>query len=120
MLWLGFQENPFSATFTFDKKPSINKMILCISMNVFAYIMPPREITVYGGDTKNEMKVIRKIAYAALKDSEINSPNFKEIPMPTTNYKYYKVLATVEQKLPSWHPGKGEKGWVFVDEVFFY
>jgi hypothetical protein len=21
-------------------------------------------------------------------------------------------------KLPAWHPGKGDKGWVFTDEVF--
>ncbi|MNY68403.1 hypothetical protein D3C86_2061590 [compost metagenome] len=29
-----------------------------------------------------------------------------------------KLVAKPLSKLPAWHPGKGEKAWVFVDEVF--
>jgi hypothetical protein len=36
------------------------------------------------------------------------------------NYRYIEIEAVNIQKLPGWHRGKGEKGWVFVDEVFFY
>jgi hypothetical protein len=35
-------------------------------------------------------------------------------------YKYIEIEAFPVSVLPKWHPGKGEKGWVFVDEVFFY
>ena len=35
-------------------------------------------------------------------------------------YPVYKIIAKPINKLPSWHSGKGKKGWFMVDEVFFY
>jgi hypothetical protein len=32
--------------------------------------------------------------------------------------KYIKLVAVSVAKLPQWHPGKGDKGWIFTDEVF--
>jgi hypothetical protein len=34
-----------------------------------------------------------------------------------TDVKYIKVVAKPLAKLPKWHPGKGEKAWIFIDEV---
>ncbi len=31
---------------------------------------------------------------------------------------YLKVVATPVERLPKWHKGKGEKGWIFIDEIF--
>jgi hypothetical protein len=42
------------------------------------------------------------------------------VPIEKGKYKYIEIEAINIQSLPSWHGGKGEKGWVFVDEVFFY
>jgi len=28
------------------------------------------------------------------------------------------VVVVPVGKLPAWHPGKGDKGWAFVDEIF--
>ena len=36
-----------------------------------------------------------------------------------TKVSVVKIVAKPVAKLPAWHPGKGERGWVFVDEVFF-
>jgi hypothetical protein len=35
-------------------------------------------------------------------------------------YKYFKIVAKPLSKLPSWHPGAGQKAWVFIDEIYFY
>jgi hypothetical protein len=42
------------------------------------------------------------------------------ITLKPARYSFYKVIAKPVGKLPAWHSGKGSKGWVFVDEVFFY
>ena len=34
-------------------------------------------------------------------------------------YKCFKIIAKNVTKLPAWHPGKGDKGWLFIDEIFF-
>ena len=39
--------------------------------------------------------------------------------IPQSTYKYYKIVAKNVLKLPAWHPGKGEKAWIFIDEIFF-
>jgi hypothetical protein len=31
--------------------------------------------------------------------------------------KYIKIIATPVGKLPAWHPGKGDKAWIFIDEI---
>jgi len=42
-----------------------------------------------------------------------------KIEIAPSVYKVYKVVAKNVQKLPSWHPGKGDKAWIFIDEIFF-
>ena len=34
--------------------------------------------------------------------------------------RYYKLVANKHPQIPDWHNGKGERGWLFVDELFFY
>jgi hypothetical protein len=34
------------------------------------------------------------------------------------NYPYIELRVQPLPNLPAWHPGKKEKGWFFVDEVF--
>jgi hypothetical protein len=40
-----------------------------------------------------------------------------ECKLKTAPVKYLKLVVTPVAKLPKWHQGKGDKGWVFVDEV---
>ena len=41
-----------------------------------------------------------------------------ELSFTPVTLKYLKIIAVPVPKLPAWHPGKGDKGWVFTDEVF--
>jgi hypothetical protein len=41
-----------------------------------------------------------------------------DLTFPVVSYKFYKVIMRPVSKLPKWHPGKGDKGWAFVDEIF--
>jgi hypothetical protein len=43
-----------------------------------------------------------------------------QVPVRKGNYAYIEIEAVNLPSLPSWHGGKGQKAWVFVDEVFFY
>jgi hypothetical protein len=51
----------------------------------------------------------------------------KKAPLYTTGYDMdfqkstvhvLKLIVKPVSKLPAWHPGKGDKGWFFTDEVF--
>jgi hypothetical protein len=42
-----------------------------------------------------------------------------ECAFPETSVACVKLVLEPVAKLPSWHPGKGGRGWVFADEVLF-
>jgi hypothetical protein len=44
-------------------------------------------------------------------------PKGFECKFNTTTVNYIKIIGNPVAKLPSWHQGKGEKAWIFVDEV---
>ncbi len=119
--WLGFREQPFSAMFYFDQPPSVNSISISYDINVPAFLMPPVEVEVWGGNEKTKMKMLKKINPLSVTKEEMNAVRVEglKIDIPASNYKCYKVVAKNILKLPPWHPGKGEKGWVFIDEVFF-
>ena len=41
-----------------------------------------------------------------------------ELKFKPVSFRYLKIIANPVLKLPKWHPGKGEKGWFFADEIF--
>ena len=40
-----------------------------------------------------------------------------ECKFNTATVNYIKIIGNPVAKLPAWHPGKGDKAWIFVDEV---
>lgn len=116
--WVGFKENKFEATFQFDKQTSITEITLLYNRNLGSYIMPPKEIEIWGGESEATLKLIKKFSPAQPTKYEPNKVEaiFTSINIP---YAVYKIIATPLGKLPDWHNGKGEKSWVMVSEVIF-
>ncbi|MFM2233302.1 MAG: hypothetical protein RJB31_2003, partial [Bacteroidota bacterium] len=42
------------------------------------------------------------------------------IPIKPGQYPYVEIEMLAIKSLPPWHHDKGQKGYVFLDEVFFY
>jgi hypothetical protein len=93
---------------------------LSIADNTGAYVFPPEKIIIKGGSSKSNLKVIGSfspIQPKAQRNAGIIPITVQLIPGV---YPFIEVEAINLQRLPPWHPGKKEKGWVFVDEVFFF
>ena len=119
--WLGFREKPFAAYFYFDTAKTISSISISYNKSVQSYLMPPQEIEIWAGDDKNRLKLIKKIFPPQVTEAEKNVVRNEGIKVdigPST-YKCYKIVANNLSKLPKWHPGKGEKAWIFIDEIFF-
>ena len=119
--WLGFREKPFEAFFYFDTAQTINSISVSYNKNVQSFLMPPAEIEVWGGNEKSKLKLLKKITpVQPTKDEQytVRIDGIK-IDIPSSAYKCYKIVAKNVSKLPSWHPGKGDKAWIFIDEIFF-
>jgi uncharacterized membrane protein len=120
MNWLGFKDQTFKAAFHLNGTKAITQVLLSLADNTGSYIFPPTQIVVKAGNDRNQLKLIGKLSPEMPKSDRSNAVIPYLVDIIPGNYRYIEIEAVNIQKLPSWHRGKGEKGWVFVDEVFFY
>ena len=59
---------------------------------------------------------------AQASSTKVEEPRFGlvSIPLPAGPMDQIRLKAQPISKLPSWHPGAGAKGWVFVDEILLH
>ncbi|HMK17207.1 MAG TPA: c-type cytochrome domain-containing protein, partial [Chitinophagaceae bacterium] len=119
--WLGFREQPFAAAFYFDTVQTINSISISYNENVQSFLMPPAEVEIWAGESKDKLKLLKKATTLQPTKEEKNIVRIEgmKIDIPQSTYKYYKIVAKIVLKLPTWHPGKGQKAWIFIDEIFF-
>jgi hypothetical protein len=82
-----------------------------------SYIMPADRIEVWGGKDEKSLQLLSKLTPPPL---EKYMPQRREgftCTFPATELNVIKLVVRPLRKLPSWHQGKGEKGWFFIDEV---
>ena len=118
--WLGYKEQTFKTGFYFTDETMKSTVVLSAADNTGAYVFPPTKITVWGGDQPKNLKKIGSVQPAMPTAYRSNGVLPYLVPIEKGKYKYIEIEAQNILSLPSWHGGKGGKGWVFVDEVFFY
>lgn len=120
--WLGFRENHMEAIFEFDGNTTIKEILISINKSVNSYLVPPVSVEILAGNDTLQLKSINKYIPAPLSESDLKSNKNETIAITLDGIKqkYIKIKAMNNPKLPKWHRGKGEKGWLFVDEIFFY
>lgn len=115
--WVAFRENRMECLLPFSKPVTIQSITLSALVDVNSYIMPPQQIEVWGGDDAQRMKLLGRMSPEQPgKVMPVFMKGF-ECKFAAATVKYIKLIATPVGKLPAWHPGKGDKGWIFVDEV---
>ncbi len=117
--WLGFRQKPFAAYIYFNGAPQVSNITISYAKIPFFYIMPPASIEIWAGTDKQHLKQIKKLNPPPLKQMEGSSIGGINIPLTPGSYACYKIMVMPVPHLPQWHPGKGEKGWFFIDEIFF-
>ncbi len=119
-LWSGYRETDFNAEFYFKEAKPLKGITVSYLKTIGGYIMPPTTIEIWAGNTKADLKLIEK--HFPIQPQKVENPEIAayNLAIKAGNYKLVKIVAKPVSKLPSWHPGKGEKGWFFVDEVLFY
>ena len=75
-------------------------------------------IEVWAGNDPGNLRLIKKLIPE--QPQKVTSTYMKgyDLSFVPVKEKYLKVVVVPVGKLPGWHPGKGDKGWAFVDEIF--
>lgn len=115
--WVAYRQNRMECLLGFSKAVPVQQVTVSSLIDIGSYIMPAQSIEIWGGDDPGNLRQLGKLipeqpkamkpAYSKGLDCKIN---------PAT-VKYIKIIATPIAKLPGWHPGKGDKAWIFIDEI---
>jgi hypothetical protein len=122
--WLGYRENPFDATLSFDAPPEVNEIVISYARNIPAFLFPPASAEVWAGDDKKDLKMIRAITPPPPLEAGRTAIEALRIPLDQARFRHYRIIVRPVPQLPKWHPAnkketKDKRGWVFIDEVFF-
>jgi len=120
--WLGYIDTHFEADFYMSQPTALKQLVLCYGTHIGQYVFPPTDITIKAGTSIQNLSTIKHIK---LPPFEVSNPqqtlnDAVIMDIPKGKYSIIKIIAQNIKKLPPWHVGRGEKGWVFIDEVFFY
>lgn len=111
--WLGFNGKEAEFELFFHKKQKASQVSVSLLQQQGAWIFLPQKIEIY--DKKGRLlssQILPKAANEQAPGQEITNLNF-----PRRRYKTLKIKLIALSELPSWHSGKGNTGWFFLDEI---
>ncbi len=113
--WIAYKEK--NGEILIKCKPTVKNLTISYLISQGSYIMPPSEIEIWAGNDRNNLRKI-----------ETKKPRQLSKPEPNTvagisfssnqNFTFYKIIVKPLSRLPIWHAGKGQKAWVFLDEIY--
>lgn len=115
--WLGFERNEhLDVECYFKSPPEIEKVSIGTLLDDNSYLVPPSNLEVWGTNTPGKWEKIGSQTYP-IPDGPQYGMRYFDCKVKPGKYAYLKVVSKPIPKLPKWHRGKGEPGWLFVDEV---
>jgi len=114
--WLGFTDTPMELEIFLSQETSPKEVSVSILLNESAYLFPPEEVEIWTGDQQGWKKLPNTGSQQSTKLEEVRF-GLLTFSLPDTDFEKIKIRLKPISRLPSWHPGAGSKGWVFVDEI---
>ncbi len=120
--WLGFRQDSVTITITLDKKRKIRTVLFNVLQDQGGWIFFPFQAEVFSIDARNTvMKKQGELFFIPAENMDVSVCRpvvvrfKKKIKTGTIKLNLYLL-----KKIPDWHPGKGQPGWIFIDEVKLY
>ena len=116
--WLGYKENPMESMLYFKKPVKLSSVSVSALIDIPSYIMPPKKIEVWGGKNKGKLVLLKTLQPDQPSGDKPGYLFGYNLQFDSTEVDCLKLVVVPVSKLPSWHRGKGEQGWIFIDEIF--
>jgi hypothetical protein len=116
--WLGYREGPMKLHLAMEGDRDISRVIVSAGISHYSYVFPPLEVEVKAGmdsgrwETISRIRPDQPVKYGAVQHLACL------VPLNKARWKYLEITVKPVPVLPSWHSGKKQKAWAFVDEIF--
>jgi hypothetical protein len=115
--WLGYKDTPFEITVDFDKPTDIENIAFSLMSAEGSYIFPPSKVEVWTADASGAFQLVSTDTPEMPTEVRMSQLLMKEYPIQKSQVRKIKARLSPINPLPKWHPGAGQRGWVFVDEI---
>ncbi len=116
--WLGYDNDTVTVTVELVKKEKINSILINLLRDENSWIFMPQALFVYYYDD-----VRKKYLAAGKQVFKHDEPGTKKSiaeeirPSSPISAQKLKIVLLPIKKIPDWHNGKGNHGWLFIDEI---
>jgi uncharacterized membrane protein len=115
--WLAWRKTRMETLMQFTRPETVKSITLSLLIDAGSYIMPPSVVEIWGGNNIKKMKLLNRTTPQQPTKVEPAFLRGFEYKFDPAAVKYIKVIAIPVARLSAWHPGKGDKAWVFIDEL---
>jgi hypothetical protein len=115
--WLGFTDNNLEIIMEFKKPQQIEKIGFSLLTDEASYIFPPLKLEIWVQEDNKGWKLLDSFIPSQPTKVYEKTTTLIELSINRQNISKLKAIAIPVQKLPKWHPGSGQKSWVFIDEL---
>ena len=118
--WQAYRYGPMETMLEFSAPTPIGGITLSYLLGIGSYIMPPQSVEVWGGMQPDQLRLLGKLLPKQPEQILPNANAALEVKFAQTSVRFIKIKANPVAKLPQWHPGKGDVGWFFMDELVIF
>lgn len=120
--WLGYQTDSVEINITLEKSQPIAAVLINALQDYGSWIFLPQQIQLYVFD-KSKQSFQYLTNWIDTSFTNIAGASCQPIVMPLSkkiNTDTIKIILKGIKSLPDWHQGKGQPGWLFIDEIKLY
>lgn len=115
--WIAFYKNDMDMTIDLQKPTEISSVDISTCVEKGDWVFDARGLSVEVSDDGKNFKKVASETYPAMKETDKNGIYEHKLSFAPVTAQYVKVIALSESKIPAWHGGKGNPGFLFVDEI---
>ncbi len=120
--FMGYQTDSVTINVSLEKKEKITSVLLDFLHDNGSWIFLPESIRVYYfDDKKNDFQFLAEKEIIADSSQQSSTTVFEILKADKKVFSdKLKIVLTPVQSIPDWHSGKGQHGWMFIDEIKIY
>ena len=115
--WIAFYRNDMDVTIDLQQPTEISSVTFSTCVEKGDWVFDVRGITIeVSDDGKNFTKVFSE-EYPEMKETDRNGLYEHKQTFEPVKTRYVHIVGLSEHSIPAWHGGKGNSGFLFVDEI---
>ena len=115
--WIAFYRNDMDVTIDLQQPTEISSVAFSTCVEKGDWVFDVRGITIEVSDDGENFTRVFSEEYPEMKETDRNGLYEHKQTFAPVKTRYVHVLGLSERSIPAWHGGKGNFGFLFVDEI---